>query len=98
MHGVGGKAGWSWIFIMEGILTLICGLASFFMIHDWPDRARFLTPLEREFVQLRLKQDTGLAQAGKFSWKTAFKGMFNWKAIAFSLCYIGCAEPIYSQS
>lgn len=30
------------------------------MIHDWPDRARFLTPLEREMVLTRLKAEQGL--------------------------------------
>lgn len=25
MHGVGGKAGWAWIFILEGLLTFFIG-------------------------------------------------------------------------
>lgn len=98
MDGIGGLAGWSWIFIMEGILTFIAGVASFVMIHDWPDRARFLTPLEREFVLLRLKQDTGLGTSGNFSWKVTFSALKDWKTLAFSLCYVGAAECIYSQS
>ena len=26
MNGIGGKKGWQWIFILEGLLTLICGM------------------------------------------------------------------------
>lgn len=28
MEGVGGKPGWAWIFIIEGLLTFVCGIAS----------------------------------------------------------------------
>src|SRR3984885_15897199 len=29
MDGIGGRPGWAWIFILEGILTVLFGLASF---------------------------------------------------------------------
>ncbi|BEJ17499.1 hypothetical protein CspHIS471_0609000 [Cutaneotrichosporon sp. HIS471] len=98
MDGIGGKAGWSWIFIMEGLLTLVAGVGSFWMIHDWPDRARFLTPIEREFVLLRLRQDTGLGTSGNFSWGVALSALKDWKTLCFSLAYVGAAQCIYSQS
>lgn len=46
MQGVGNKAGWAWIFILEGIVTVLFGLASFYMVHDFPDNAKFLTDSE----------------------------------------------------
>ncbi len=39
MDGVGGKPGWAWIFILEGLLTFLVGLISFFMVSE-PDRSR----------------------------------------------------------
>jgi len=36
MGGVGGKAAWSWIFILEGLLTLIVGSFSYWAINDYP--------------------------------------------------------------
>lgn len=30
MNGVGGKPGWAWIFILEGLVTVIVGKASFY--------------------------------------------------------------------
>ncbi|OXC66800.1 hypothetical protein C367_02566 [Cryptococcus neoformans Ze90-1] len=98
MDGVGGKAGWSWIFIIEGLLSFVVGIASIWMVHDWPDKARFLTPLEREMVFLRLKDDTGILSEGRFSWKVVRRALCDWKTPCFMLMYIGCAEPIYSQS
>ena len=51
MDGIGGKKGWEWIFILEGLLTVVVGLASPWMVHDFPDTARFLN--ERESLLLR---------------------------------------------
>jgi hypothetical protein len=94
MDGVGNLAGWSWIvsvppieaaasdrskFIMEGILTFIVGCISPWMVHDWPDQARFLTPLEKEMVLSRLKSDSGLASEGKFDKSVVFGALREWK-------------------
>ncbi|KAL0243529.1 hypothetical protein I308_105495 [Cryptococcus tetragattii IND107] len=96
MDGVGGKQGWSWIFIIEGLLTFILAVASFWMIHDWPDRARFLTPLEREMVLTRLKAEQGLASEGSYNKRIVKKALTDWKTYCLMLMYIGAAEPLYS--
>lgn len=57
MSGVGGYLGWRWIFILEGILTVLVAIASFWLLPDYPDTAKFLTPRERKFVIWRLKTD-----------------------------------------
>lgn len=51
MDGIGGKKGWEWIFIIEGLLTVVVAVISFWMVHDFPDTARFLTPEERRAFQ-----------------------------------------------
>jgi MFS family permease len=38
MSGVGGKAGWSWIFIIEGLLSLCVASICYWAISDYPDR------------------------------------------------------------
>src|SRR5208282_3329438 len=40
LDGKGGKPGWAWIFIIEGIMTVSVGIASFWMVHDFPDEAK----------------------------------------------------------
>lgn len=50
MDGVGGLAGWRWIFILEGILTVVVAFIAPFAIHDSPETAKFLTEQERAFV------------------------------------------------
>lgn len=40
--------GWAWIFILEGSVTVVLGIVSFWIIQDFPDTARFLTESERQ--------------------------------------------------
>lgn len=45
--------------IVEGCLTAVVALASFFIIPDFPEEAGFLTGDERAFVKARLQADVG---------------------------------------
>lgn len=36
MSGVAGRGGWSWIFILEGLLTLVVALVAYWAINDYP--------------------------------------------------------------
>lgn len=58
MDGVGGYEGWRWIFILEGLLTFIVSVLSFWIFPDYPDKALFLTESERKFVVYRVKHAT----------------------------------------
>lgn len=37
MAGVGGKPGWAWIFILEGLATIIIAPITYFVVHDKPE-------------------------------------------------------------
>lgn len=65
------------------------------MVHDWPEQARFLNPLEREMVLHRIRQEQGLAGEGTFSMKMIFKALKDWKVYCLMLMYIGAATPLY---
>jgi MFS family permease len=55
MDGVCGYKGWRWIFICEGLATVVIAFIAFFTIHDFPATAKFLTEEERAWVVHRLK-------------------------------------------
>ncbi|KAL8801757.1 MAG: hypothetical protein Q9182_004229 [Xanthomendoza sp. 2 TL-2023] len=57
MDGVRGKRSWRWIFILEGIATIVIGFAAFFLIADFPADAKWLTEEEREWVITRTRSD-----------------------------------------
>lgn len=51
MDGVGGLAGWRWVFVLEGIPALLCGAYTHFFLPDYPDEtSKFLTDAEKEVI------------------------------------------------
>ncbi|KAG8699315.1 hypothetical protein FRC09_006689 [Ceratobasidium sp. 395] len=97
MEGVGGKPAWAWIFILEGLATVLAGIASFWIIQDFPDEAKFLTEEERAFVVRRLQSDDQFSAAGeKLRAKYIFQALKDWKTWLGMLCYAGSDGPLYA--
>ncbi|KAG7094143.1 hypothetical protein E1B28_007755 [Marasmius oreades] len=97
MHGVGGKPGWAWIFILEGLATVIAGIVSFWIIQDFPDTAKFLSEAERTVIVRRLQGDDQFSAAGeKLKWKYIFQSLLDWKTWAGMIIYCGCDMPLYA--
>jgi hypothetical protein len=40
MAGIANLNGWCWIFILEGILTILLGVAGYWLLVDFPDSTR----------------------------------------------------------
>lgn len=57
MSGTRGKAGWRWIFILEGLGTMVIAMTMWFLLMDFPEDAKWLSPEERAFMKARLVVD-----------------------------------------
>ncbi|KXN90243.1 hypothetical protein AN958_04034 [Leucoagaricus sp. SymC.cos] len=62
MDGVGGLSGWRWIFILEGIATVLAGLFAAYVLPADLASAPFLTEEERDFAVRRFRSDGKLAE------------------------------------
>lgn len=70
MDGIGGRPGWAWIFILEGLFTVAFGLASYFLLPSDPLHIKFFNEQQKHYVIAKLKEDgTRNEEADKFSWK-----------------------------
>jgi MFS family permease len=99
MEGVGGKPAWAWIFILEGLATIVAGVASFWIIQDFPDDAKFLSDAERTVVVRRLQGDDQFSAAGeKLKWKYIWQSLLDWKTWIGMIMYAGCDMPLYAFS
>lgn len=99
MRGVGGKKGWAWIFILEGLATILIGAVSFWMVHDFPDDAKFLPAADRQRVLRRLKADgQSSAEHESFKMEYFWASLKDWKTYAFAIIYMGCDGPLYAFS
>lgn len=99
MDGIGGKRGWAWIFILEGLATVIIGILTYWMTHDFPAEAKFLTEDERARVLKRLRDDNqASAEHADFKWKSLLAAYTDWKTYAFAIIYMGADGALYAFS
>jgi len=99
MDGLGDIAGWGWIFILEGLLTIVLGVASFWLVHDFPDKAKFLSDDDRARVIRRLKLDQqSSADHESFQMSYFWAAIRDWKMWLGMLIYMGCDMPLYAFS
>jgi ACS family tartrate transporter-like MFS transporter len=50
LDGLGGLRGWQWLFLMEGLPTIVLGVVVLFYMTDRPEQAHWLRPEEREWL------------------------------------------------
>ncbi|KAJ2919272.1 hypothetical protein MD484_g1132, partial [Candolleomyces efflorescens] len=99
MDGIGGRPGWAWIFILEGLATVILSVASFWIIQDFPDNANFLSEDERVFIIRRLKADTRFSASGQvFKRAYVWQSLRDWKTYVAMGLYMGFDGPLYAFS
>ncbi len=79
MDGIGGYSGWRWIFIIEGLATIVCSTISKFFIVDWPEKAKFLTSEERRLLIRRLNQHVPEAKMDRFNGTARRRTFLDWK-------------------
>ena len=99
MDGIGGKPGWAWIFILEGLATVVVAIISYWMVFDFPDEARFLSTEDRARVIRRLKADRqSSAEHEEFKMQYFWASVMDWKTWAFAIIYMGSDGPLYAFS
>ncbi|CAK7566158.1 MAG: hypothetical protein SEPTF4163_004094 [Sporothrix epigloea] len=99
LDGKSGFAGWAWIFVIEGSLTILLGIISFFVMHDFPDQARFLSPDDRTRVIRRLMLDQqSSAEHEDFRFSYMWAALRDWKTWLSMIIYMGCDMALYAFS
>ncbi|CAG9261690.1 MFS transporter [Paraburkholderia caribensis] len=75
MHNVYGLAGWQWMFLIEGLPSVVVGVLIYFLIENSPNSAPWLTASERETVSTALASDVrnNSFTASRVSVSDAFK-------------------------
>lgn len=98
MKGVGGKAGWAWIFIIEGLFTVVVALAAFFLIHDFPAKAKFLNESERRIWVDILRKSGDAADEEPFTWGNVANALTDFSVWLYAGLFVGMSLPLYTLS
>ncbi|KAL4880894.1 major facilitator superfamily domain-containing protein [Aspergillus karnatakaensis] len=98
MDGVGNYEGWRWIFILEGLLTVVVALLAYFWVYNYPSTAEFLSDKERSFIHFRLKHDSDATREEKFSWGAVTDAIKDPKVWLYGLGFHTMSLPLYTLS
>ena len=91
LEGHAGMHGWQWLFICEGIPTILGGISVLFLLRDHPDDAPWLTDPEKKWLDAELERDRKEGGAAdRHNLLDAFKLPMVWiLAVIFMLDQIG---------
>ena len=87
LDGFAGVAGWQWIFIAEGIPSVVLGVTVLFYLTERPDEARWLTAEERLALGARIRAEAETIAARGETLRSALLHPIVWclAALYFSL-------------
>ncbi|TDL29252.1 MFS general substrate transporter [Rickenella mellea] len=91
LNGHGGRSGWRWLFIIDGIITLPIALYGFIVFPDVPatTKAFYITKQERTLASERLESDT---ERHNLSWRLVRRVLGRWRWYACSLLFAVSGE------
>jgi len=87
LDGAWGLRSWQWLYIAEGAPTVLIGVATYFVLTDRPEQARFLSAEEKHWLTSKLAAERRAKEAVRtFS---VWQGMFSPKVLLLALNYFG---------
>jgi len=96
--GTAGLAGWQWLYLLEGLPSVVVGILVLWLLDDGPAKAKWLTEGERELLAGRLREEEELKiaeGAGHHRLLDAFRSGRMW---LFSLIYFCVVMGLYGIS
>ncbi|KAH8698530.1 major facilitator superfamily domain-containing protein [Talaromyces proteolyticus] len=90
LNGVQGRAGWRWLFIIDGIITLPLALAGYLFFPDLPQSGKRTWWITEKEHKLSVKRMQEIGRAGTESWTVAKakRIFFSWHTYLLPLLYI----------
>jgi nitrate/nitrite transporter NarK len=95
LDGAMGLKGWQWLFIIEGVPSVLLGIVTWFYLTDRPEHAAWLTPEQKAWLAARLKAETAAKQAA--SHLTLGEALASSKVIMLSLIYFCFVAALYGM-
>ncbi len=88
MQGVGHLANWQWLFILEGIPSVIAGMFVLKYLPEKPVNAKWLTPQEQQAVTRALELENSQTGNKHLSFKDAYRNSAIWLCAAVYFCIV----------
>ncbi|KAI0696756.1 MFS general substrate transporter [Cerioporus squamosus] len=96
MAGTDGLLGWSWIFIIEGLFTVVVGFVALFILVDLPGTATFLTLKERAYLTDLKEHDlTPVGEEEQFELRHLKGALLDWQVWFLGFLNLFVALAVY---
>ena len=95
LDGALGLKGWQWLFVIEGIPSVLLGIVTWFYLTDRPEHAHWLSAEQKAWLSSRLNAEIAAKQAVKHF--TLAEALSSPKVIALSLIYFGFVGALYGM-
>jgi ACS family tartrate transporter-like MFS transporter len=95
LDGAMGLKGWQWLFIIEGVPSVLLGVITWFYLTDTPAKASWLTAEQKAWLAARLQGEISAKQATKHF--TLGQALASPKVLALSLIYFGFVGALYGM-
>ncbi len=92
--GTWGLKGWQWIFVAEGIPTILLGCSVYFLFTDKPSKAEWLSAEERDWLTKKIDDEQSVTRTGH-GHHSFFAGMSNPHVWALSAVYMSLMFGFY---
>jgi MFS family permease len=82
MDGAGGLSAWRWLFIIEGIPSLLSSVAVYFFLPDYPETAGWLSADEKALAIDRLRDEGSHGHGASLTWAEAKEILTDYRLYA----------------
>lgn len=93
-----GMVGWRFMFLAEGIPSVLFAIVVWMTLTDKPEEAKWLTETERNWLTGKLKEEKDAQDANAHATSTTFGALKDPLIIGLSVCYFSMVIPLYALS
>ncbi|HEV2571991.1 MAG TPA: MFS transporter [Beijerinckiaceae bacterium] len=95
LDGLGGLRGWQWLFILEGVPSILLGIVTWFYLTDRPAQAGWLSAEQKQWLIARLTKEESAKETAQHM--TLSEVLASPKVLVLSLVYFGFVAALYGM-
>ncbi|KAJ1784035.1 hypothetical protein LPJ59_006446, partial [Coemansia sp. RSA 2399] len=87
---------WQWVFILEGVLTVVVALFGYYILQDHPEKCTFLNDDDKDFIVTHKKGEGSLGGSQQLTFADTKRALLDWQLWVMTLAtfsaWISCGS------